>query len=138
MADKSSSPVARRLLQGFEMLQRQEISAPVLLVHVAGNENKMTDYASWSYNTVLSTDTNTQILAVFNSTFPIQDSTWTSAALPTEIISNVISSLRGRRLVMREWTTLSEQATGSTGENIAKKLAPTSTSCISRKLNNKK
>ena len=39
---------------------------------------------------------------------------------------------------MREWTALSEQATGSTGKNIAEKPAPTNTSCISRKRNNKK
>ena len=127
MADKSISPVAGRLLRGFAMLQRQELSAPVLLAHVAGDENKMADYASRSYNTVLSTATNTQFLAVFNSTFPIQDSTWTSAALSTEIISDVISLLRGRWLAMREWTTLSDQATGSTGKNIAQNPAPTST-----------
>ena len=138
MADNSSSPVAGRLLRGFAMLQRQELSAPVLLAHVAGDENKMADYASRSYNTLLNTATNTQFLAVFNSTFPIQDVTWTSASLRTEIISNVISSLCGRRLAMREWTTLSKRATGSTGENIAEKSAPTSTSCISRKRNNRK
>ena len=95
MTDNSSSPVAGRLLRGFAMLQRQDLSAPVLLAHVAGDENKMADYASRSYNTLLSTATNTQLIAVFNSTFPIQDGTWTSAALPNEIISNVFSSLRG-------------------------------------------
>ena len=93
MADNSISPVAGRLLRGFSMFQRQELSAPVLLAHVIGDENKMADYSSRSYNTVLITATNTQFLAVFNSTFPIQDVTWTSASLPTEIISNVISSL---------------------------------------------
>ena len=138
MEDNSSSPVAGRLLPGFAMLQRQELSAPVLLAHVAGNENKMADYASRLYNTLLSTTTNTQFLDVFNPTFPIQGGTWTSAALPNKITSNVISSLHGRRLAMREWTTLSEQATGSTGKNIAEKPAPTSTSCISRKRNNRK
>ena len=39
---------------------------------------------------------------------------------------------------MHEWTTLSEQATGSTGENIAEKHAPISISYILRKRNNRK
>ena len=135
MADNSSSPVAGRLLRGFAMIQRQEISAPVLLAHMAGNENKMADYASRSYKTLLRTATNTQFLAIFNSTFHIQGVTWTSAALPTKIILKIISSLRGGRLAMREWTTLSKQVTGSTGKNISEKPAPTSTSCILRKRN---
>ena len=101
MADNSSSPVAGRLLRGFAMLERQEISSPVLLGHVSGEENKMADYASRSYNTLLRTATNTQLLAVFNSTFPIQGVTWTIAALPIKIISNFISSMIGRRLEMR-------------------------------------
>ena len=135
IVDNSISPIARRLLRGFAMLHRQELSAPVLLAYVAVDENKMADYASRLYNTLLRTATNTQFLAVFNSTFPIHGGTWTSAALPTEIILNVISSLHGSRLVMRVWTILIEQANGSTGKNITKKSAPTSTSCISIKRN---
>ena len=122
MADNSISPVAGRLLRGFEMIQLQEISAPVLLTHMAGEKNKMADYASWSYNNLLRTSTNTKFLAVFNSTFPIQGGTWTSAALPTKIISNVISLLRGRWLVMRKWTTIIKQATGSTGKTLPNNL----------------
>ena len=48
MADNSRSPVAGRLLRGFVMLQRQELSSPVLLAYVAGNENKMANCASRS------------------------------------------------------------------------------------------
>ena len=66
MVDNSSSPVAGRLLRGFAMLQWLELSAHVILAHVAGGENKMVDYASHSYNTLLRTATNTQFLAVLN------------------------------------------------------------------------
>ena len=120
------------------MLQRQELSAPVLLAHVACDENKMADYASQSNKTMFRTATNTQFLDVFNSKFPIQGGTWTSVSLPNKIIFNVISSLFGRRLEMREWATLSEQATRITDKNIAEKTAPTNTSCISRNRNNRK
>ena len=138
MADNSSSQVAGRLLRGFAMLQLQEILSPVILAHVAGDKNKMADYASRSYNTLLRTTTNTQFLAIFNSTFLIQCGTCTSVALPTEIISNIIILLRGRRLVIPKWTTLGKQVTGSTGKNIARKPTPTSTSCILINRNNRK
>ena len=35
------------------MLHHQELSAPVLLAYVAVDENKMADYASRLYNTLL-------------------------------------------------------------------------------------
>ena len=46
IADSSRSPVAGGLLRGSAMLQHQELSAPVLLTHVAGYKNKMADYLS--------------------------------------------------------------------------------------------
>ena len=39
MADNSSSPLVGMLLRGFAMLQKKELSSPVLLAHVAGDKN---------------------------------------------------------------------------------------------------
>ena len=48
MNDKSISPVAGRLLRKFSMLQRRLLSAPVMLTHVPGEDNKMAEFNSRS------------------------------------------------------------------------------------------
>jgi hypothetical protein len=129
MASRSASPISFRLLKGFAMRQRTTRSAPPAVFHVAGVQNVLADVASRPQPGVedhfhlleyspgdMFPET---FLILFNSSYPLpQRQLWHNVQPPAEIWSNVISTLRGGRLTLPQWTTKSEQRVSGTGPHM--------------------
>jgi hypothetical protein len=126
MATRSASPISFRLLRGLAMRQRLTKSAPPAIFHVAGVQNILADVASRPVKGVAShfhlLEKNPsamcpdEFLTIFNSKYPLpQDQPWTSVQPPFDLWSSVISTLRGQRLPLRQWTTTLDQRPGKTG-----------------------
>jgi hypothetical protein len=131
MATRSASPTAYRLLRGLAMRQRTTTSAPPAIFHVAGKQNILADTASRRLQVAEPHSTmhgepnmpnNKQFvsanmfLTVFNAMFPLQQlGSWHNVPPPSVPYSNVISTLRGKRLELRRWTTRIERSHGLVG-----------------------
>lgn len=127
MASRSKCPIAGRLLRGLAMRQRVTASAPVAVHHIAGDANILADISSRSFRTFAQapwssfpTETDTDFLVAFDASFPLcpQAGSWKLASPDPAMTSNVILTLRNRRLPMHAWTALPALATGGTGRTI--------------------
>jgi hypothetical protein len=145
MASRSTSPVAHRLLRGLAMRQRVTQSAPPTVVSIAGVENDLADVASRApekMGSVLRGDAVSPLFAhtkfpdvsdegfltFFNQRFPLpQESLWQLAHPEPEMLSNVISTLRGHRLILQRWTTPPARPAGANGTSIPRKHASSPT-----------
>jgi hypothetical protein len=136
MATRSASPISFRLLKGLAMRQRLTRSAPPAVFHVAGIENILADVASRPLTGVgshfhLFEDNPramcpTEFLTIFNSTYLLpQAQPWTSVQPPSDLWSNVISTLRGQKLPLRQWTTKLDQRPGTTGPSMPASVTST-------------
>ena len=130
MATRSATHTAYRLLRGLAMRQRTTRSAPPAIFHVSGEQNILADTASRTMSeklkahacTLLGDDaaagglTPNMFLTVFNSIFTLpQNKSWHNVQPNSEMLSNVISTLRGQRLAIRQWTKKLEKRAGKTG-----------------------
>jgi hypothetical protein len=126
MASRSTSPIAFRLLKGLAMRQRLTQSAPPAIYHVAGVKNTLADVASRALKGVAThfhlldpTPTNmcpATFLTLFDSSYPLpQSQPWRNVQPPSGLWSSVISTLRGQRLALRQWTTKLDLPPGATG-----------------------
>jgi hypothetical protein len=115
MASRSASPISFRLLKGFAMRQRTSRSAPPAVFHVAGTENVLADVASRHVPNVPapfhmmeeSPDAMcpTAFLTHFDAAYPLpQLRSWRNAQPPPDLWSNVIATLRGKRLTLQQWS----------------------------------
>ena len=78
---------------------------------VVGEENPMADAASRS---LLVSDAD--LVAKFNQNYPLsQNRSWKLVTLPPEAISKVVSTLRGNKLTMAQWTSPVGRSTGNIG-----------------------
>jgi hypothetical protein len=136
MATRSASPVSFRLLKGLAMRQRLTRSAPPAVFHVAGIDNILADVASRPMKGVascfhlLEQHANTicpnEFLTLFNSTYVLpQEQPWTSVQPHSDLWSSVISTLRGQKLPLRQWTTQLDQRPGGTGPDMPKNVKST-------------
>ena len=114
MSDKSTGPIAGRLLRGLAYLRRETESAPAHVLHVPGPLNLMADFASRCR--VLS---DTTFLSLFTARFPRQRNSWTLVPLNSEICASIISTLRGQRRDLPSWTVKSGRPHGRHGQNTA-------------------
>ena len=101
MASKSSA-VAGQLLRALALRLKMKGAAPLTPLHIAGEENAMTDIPSSSFGSVPKwhCKNDTDLLHLFNTKFPIPQSSWT-VFHPTNAIFFV---LRMQDTTMEEWT----------------------------------
>jgi hypothetical protein len=139
MADKASTPIAGQLLRALAMRQRTSRSALPTVAHYAGSRNVLADTASRSFRRFhhgsargLPSQTDDEFLTSFNQTFPLsalsQMNSWQLVHLESEWSSLVISTLRGQKLPMPQWTEPRARHTGETGAHGAPGLASTTSS----------
>ena len=116
MATKAAtSNAAHRLLRGLAIRQRHSESAPVSIVHIAGTDNFLADIPS---RPIASLPSEHLFLTYFNSLYPFQTTSWQRATPPADLLSNVISTLRGQRLTLQRWMAPPEKQAGPGGLSI--------------------
>jgi hypothetical protein len=126
MATRSESPVAYRLIKGLAMRQRIARAAPPTVFHVSGVNNILADVASRpvpgvaSHFHLLEKSPNSMcpqtFLTIFDARYPLpQRRYWTNVQPPSALWYNVISTLRGQRLGLRQWMIALDEPHGPTG-----------------------
>jgi hypothetical protein len=132
MASRSASPISFRLLRGLAMRQRITKSAPPALFHVTGVQNTLADVASRPIKGITvpfhvedsppNSVCPSEFLTFFDSHYALpQKRPWSNVLPPSDLWSNVISTLRGQRLPLRQWrTTTHDQRPGPTGAPMPK------------------
>ena len=99
----SRSKVAARLLRIISIRLHQRQASSLLPMNIAGEDNKMADVVSRSFKGGQYFSASSNIVDYFNSNFPLtQNNSWREFQIPSELVSLVISSLRGEQLPM-EW-----------------------------------
>lgn len=116
LASKQSR-VGGRLSKGIAMRARDRRMCLPEAFSVEGEENKMADVASRSFNSSSGyVFSDAELLTHFNANFPLpQNRSWKVVTLLPEDISKVVSTLRGERLTMAQWTSHAAGSTGTTG-----------------------
>ena len=110
------STVAGHLLRALALRQQLRRAAPLLVIPIPGDDNKMADVASrYSSDPSLSAKSDS-LLSYFNHHFK-QDGSWTSFHLPQKLVSRVMSSLRGQQLTLESWRRIPKavRSTGTSG-----------------------
>jgi hypothetical protein len=112
MATRTQYDVSHRLLRGMALQQRTNESVPPELVSVAGVDNELADIPSriteyWkprpNDNNPGRAPTNAEFLTFFNDSFPLPQSKCWKVVTPDPVtLSNVISTLRGKRLALQQ------------------------------------
>jgi hypothetical protein len=130
MSARGNSPtIAHRLLRGLAMRQRSTHSTCPVVVSIAGVENILADVASRAIPAKLdwkvensschNSPPNTCFLTYFAARFPLpQTCSWQIVTPTPELLSNVISTLRGQRLQMQRWILPPEHPRGESGANM--------------------
>jgi hypothetical protein len=131
MATRASSPIAFRLLRGLAMRQRVTQAAPPETFHTEGERNVLADVASRIIASLTNVTNPLAFLAYYNARFPLpQSPSWVLVTLDSALCSNVISTLRGRRLELRRWTTSREKRGGQIGAATPWVQTPIPTSAV--------
>jgi hypothetical protein len=131
MSSRGKSPtVAHRLLRGLAMRQRTTHSSCPAVISIPGVENTMADVASRRIPEIEEIGAqpdifkpnlppNFKFLTYFAARFPLpQPCCWQIATPMPEMLSNVISTLRGKRLLLQRWTQLPELQVGNLGKSM--------------------
>ena len=132
----SKSLVAGRLLRllGLRIHSRKVSSLTPL--HIAGENNKMADVVSRAFKSgTFAKAANTNLISYFNSTFPLpQKKLWTEFHIPQNLVSRVISCLRGELLPMGSLIRLPklDKNIGSTGATMPHSVESTLSSKASK------
>ena len=108
MASKSSTLALRLSMSGV---------SPLTTLHVPGVQNAMTDIPLRSLGSVKKwhCKTDAELLHLFNSTSPLpKQACWTVYSPSSEITTKVLSVLRTKRIVMKEWRRLPRRGRNTT------------------------
>jgi hypothetical protein len=141
MTTKAESAVSYNLLRGIAMRQQVTGSVKPEVQHVEHDYNVPADTASRrvtgttgteSYmnepSTGLSSVSDVHFVSYFNSRFPLsQNFSWQLVHPAPELLSKVISTLRGRPSSLQQWTTKPEQRAGHGGQHTLQPSMPTPT-----------
>ena len=103
------SRVAAQLIRAITLRMKVRRACPITPVHIPGVENSMTDIPSRSFGSVAEwhCKTNTELLTLFNSRFPLPvQGSWTVYQLTSKICTRVISVLWMKDISMDEWRRL--------------------------------
>jgi hypothetical protein len=100
------SLVSAHLIRALALRLKLNGTCPLTPLHIAGEENAMTDIPSRSFgsNKKWHCKTNTDLLTLFNSTFPLPEQTsWTAFQLTYAIDMRVTSVLQTTDFTLEEW-----------------------------------
>ena len=103
------SLVLAHLIRALALCLKLNGTCPLTPLHISGEENAMTDIPSWSFgsNKKWHCKTNTDLLTLFNSTFPLPEQTsWTAFQLTYAIGMRVTSVLQTTDFTLEEWRRL--------------------------------
>ena len=103
------SIVAMQLVRALALRLQLAKASPLTPMHIAGVNNSLTDIPSRSFGSdpAWYCKTDTQLLTLFNSTFPLPNQgSWTVFRLSSEIATRVISILRMKVFTADEWRRL--------------------------------
>ena len=127
----SKSIVAGRLLRMLGMRIHARQASSLTPLNIAGDDNTMADIVSRAFKNGQYFDASKNLTSYFNHNFPLsQKKSWTEFHLPKELVSRVISCLRGELLPMASLLRLPKVTanTGSTGQNMPQSVALTHSS----------
>ena len=108
LASKSSE-VAGQLLRAMALRMKMRGAAPLTALHIPGKQNAMTDIPSrsWGSNPKWHCKDDTDLLALFNTTFPLpSQASWTVFHPTNAICMKILSVLRMKAISMEEWQQL--------------------------------
>jgi hypothetical protein len=114
----STSIVAGRLLRLLGLRMHARKTSSLVPLHIAGEDNTMADIVSRAFKTGKFFIANACLVSYFNLNFPLpQKLSWQELQFPKELVSRVISCLRGELLPMASLLRLPgiEKSTGHTG-----------------------
>jgi len=123
LASKSSE-VAGQLLRAMALRMKMRGAAPLTALHIPGKQNAMTDIPSrsWGSNPKWHCKDDTDLLALFNTTFPLpSQASWTVFHPTNAICMKILSVLRMKAISMEEW-----RQPGKIGKHIGTIGVPTS------------
>lgn len=123
LASKSSE-VAGQLLRAMALRMKMRGAAPLTALHIPGKQNAMTDIPSrsWGSNPKWHCKDDTNLLALFNTTFPLpSQASWTVFHPTNAICMKILSVLRMKAISMEEW-----RQPGKIGKHIGTIGVPTS------------
>lgn len=119
LASKSSK-VAAQLLRALALRLKKTGASPLTPLHIAGKNNAMTDIPSRSFGSEPQwhCKTDTDLLNLFNKTFPLPNqASWTVYSPTNAICMRVLSVLQMKHSSMEEWRRLPKRGrhTGARG-----------------------
>ena len=116
MASRQSR-IGGRLIRGMALRARQQQMCLPSSLSIKGEENDMADVVSRSMDARSGTVySDSDLLLFFNTKFPLpQNRSWKIVTLPVDLTSKIVSTLRGQRLTMAQWTTAGAGEHGATG-----------------------
>lgn len=119
-----SSPVAMQLIRALALRLQVTRVSPLTTLHIAGNENAMTDIPSRSFGSTARwhCPNDNSFLTLYNSSFPLPtQESWTAYRLSSKASMRVTSILLMRDFTMAEWRRLPKPATpiGKIGSSLS-------------------
>ena len=114
------SKVAMQLIRALALRLQLVQASPLTPMHIAGVNNSLTDIPSRSFGSDAAwyCKTDTQLLTLFNNTFPLpHQASWTVFRPSSKLAMRVISILRMKAFTADEWRRLPKKGklTGSVG-----------------------
>ena len=106
------SHVAMQLIRALALRLQLAGASPLTPMHIAGVNNSLTDIPSRSFGSDAAwyCKTDTQLLTLFNKTFPLPNqASWTVFRVSSRIAMRVISILRMKAFTADEWRRLPEK-----------------------------
>ena len=101
--------VVEHLVQALALRLKTMHACPLTPLHIEGKRNAIADVPSRSFgsNTAWACATNTDLLNLFNSRFPLpQQKSWTVYHPNCDVVMRVISALRMKPFVLDDWRRL--------------------------------
>ena len=96
--------------------------SPLLVISIAGDDNDMADKSSRSFgSTGNAFESNESLTNFFNKNYPLkQNDSWTEFVIPSELLSRVMSCVRGERSKMGQLLRLKtvDKNIGNIGHNM--------------------
>jgi hypothetical protein len=118
------SAVAGRLTRALALRIHANEASPLISVSIAGVDNTMADVASRTFHNNSATAStfaisDTEFLQFFDTSFPLQDSSWRVFRLSDKLCLRIFSELRGKTSTLGSWLRITTKgsAIGNFGQN---------------------
>ena len=118
----AKSIAGARLLRLLSLRMHKRKVSPLLVISIAGDDNDMADKSSRSFgSTGNAFESNESLTNFFNKNYPLkQNDSWTEFVIPSELLSRVMSCVRGERSKMGQLLRLKtvDKNIGNIGHNM--------------------